>query len=209
MIWRTAFLFLMCCGVLEAKPLDQTDVTVVYKRKSKAEKEAEIAAAEAAEEEKKDNFARVIVLRWQNTTTDHNDPNLQRNVRSAINKTDALFLPAIDLFQDGREIKDQTLPPELQPASVSEENVAEVIEATNRASTLSYDSIDPNEWLDRALKLREVGEQIWFIDRPELREPLFLLYAQIGRAAEKRLRVKNRGFQRKSVVFGFFKMKNP
>ena len=102
MIWRIAVLFLMCSGLVEAKPLDQSDITVVYKRKSKAEKEAEIAAAEAAEEEKKDNYARVIVLRWQGTSTDHNDPNLQRNVRSAINKTDALFLPAIDLFQDGK-----------------------------------------------------------------------------------------------------------
>jgi hypothetical protein len=184
MIWRIAVVFLLLFGWAEAKPLDQSDITVVNKRKSKAEKEAEIAAAEAAEEEKKDDYARVIVLRWQGTTTDHKDPNLQRNVRSAISKTEALFLPAIDLFQDGREIKDQTLPPELQPASVSEDDVLDVIRETDRAAAVSYDSIDPNEWLDRALQLREVGEKIWFVDRAELREPLFLLYSQIGRSAE-------------------------
>ena len=34
------------------------------------------------------------------------------------------------------------------------------------------------------MKYRKIGDRIWFVDRPELREPLFLLYTQIGRAAE-------------------------
>ena len=185
MVWLVACFFLFMSSSVKAKPLDQDDRTsAMKKRKSKEEKEAEISAAEAKEEANKDNYARVIVLRWQGTSTDQNDLSLQRNVRSAIAKTDALFLPAIDLFQDGRELQDKTLPPELQPATVSEDNIAAVMKAIGEMESLSFDEIDPNEWQAIGTNLRKYTEKIWFVDRAELREPLFLLYAQIGRVAD-------------------------
>lgn len=179
------------CGLVSsasAEPLsdffESSVDTSAYKLFSNEEKEAEIAAAEAEAEANKDQFARVIVLRWQGTTTDQKDVNLQRNVRSAIEKSDALFLPAIDLFQDGREIKDETIAPELQPAEVSDEDIDAVMSMYRQAQSLSYEDVDINEWQRLAMKYRKIGERIWFVDRPELREPLFLLYTQIGRAAE-------------------------
>ena len=185
MVWLVACFFLFMSSSVQAKPLDQDDSTsAMKKRKSKEEKEAEISAAEAKEEANKDNYARVIVLRWQGTSTDQNDLSLQRNVRSAIAKTDALFLPAIDLFQDGRELQDKTLPPELQPATVSEDNIAAVMKAIGEMESLSFDEIDPNEWQAIGTNLRKYTKKIWFVDRAELREPLFLLYAQIGRVAD-------------------------
>ena len=183
MIWLVTCFFLFLSTTAQAKPLDQDVVTSALKKKSKEEKDAAIAASEAEEEANKDNYARVIVLRYpSNTDTDHNDSTLQRNVRSAIGKTDALFLPAIDLFQDGREV--QELPPEDQPASVSEEDITKVLGKIKEMKALAFEDVDPNEWLDLGDELRKYIENIWFVDRPELREPLFLLYAQIGRVAE-------------------------
>ena len=166
-----------------AEPLGQSFDSSVQKRKTRAEKEAEIAAAEAEEEASKENYARVIVLRWPGVSTDHTDLNLQRNVRSAIGKSDALFLPAIDLYQDGREVKDTTLAPEMQPSKVSEDDVDIVLQTITKAKRLQYEDVDINEWQGLGLKYRKNAENIWFVDRPELREPLFKLYAEIGRTA--------------------------
>ena len=116
-------------------------------------------------------------------STDHTDLNLQRNVRSAIGKSDALFLPAIDLYQDGREVKDTTLAPEMQPSKESEYDVDTVLNTIRQALKLQYEDVDINEWQGLGLKYRKRAEDIWFVDRPELREPLFKLYAEIGRTA--------------------------
>lgn len=167
-----------------AEPLGQDFTSSAEKFKSKEERDAEIAEAEAEAEANKDQFARVIILRWPGMTTDHKDLNLQRNVRSAIGKSDALFLPAIDLYQDGREIKDTTLAPEMQPAKVSDDNLQTVLDMIERAKRLQYEDADTNEWLSLGLKYRKAAEEIWFVDRPELREPLFTLYTEIGRAAD-------------------------
>ena len=169
---------------VHAEPLGQSFDSSVQKRKSKAEKEAEIAEAEAEEAANKEEFARVIVLRWQGTTTDHRDLNLQRNVRSAVGKSDALFLPAIDLYQDGREIKDTTLAPEMQPAEVIDADIQDVLAMVAQAKRLTFEDVDPNDWQSLGLKYRKTAEKLWFLDRPELREPLFLLYTQIGRTAD-------------------------
>lgn len=183
MVWLITCFFLFLSTAVEAKPLDQDDVTSAEKRKSKEEKDAAIAEAEAKKEAQKDQFARVIVLRDpDNIDTDHANQALQRNVRSAIEKTDALFLPAIDLFQDGREIDEK--PPRDQPTSVSEEDISKVLAKIREMEALSFDDVDPNEWLDLGDDLRKHIEHIWFVDRPEVREPLFLLYAQIGRVAD-------------------------
>ena len=179
----TAVVLWFVSPTAEAESLGQSFDSSVQKRKSRAEKEAEIAAAEAAEEASKENYARVIVLRWPGTSTDHTDLNLQRNVRSAIMKSDALFLPAIDLYQDGREVKDTTLAPEMQPAKVSEDDIDVVMKMVDRAKRLQYEDVDINEWQALGLKYRKTAEEIWFVDRPELRAPLFKLYSEIGRAA--------------------------
>ena len=63
---------------VEAEPLGQTFDSSAKERR--AEKEAEIAAAEAEEEANKSDYARVIVLRLPVVSTDHTDINLQRNV---------------------------------------------------------------------------------------------------------------------------------
>ena len=54
----------VCLPSAQAEPLNQSFDSSVQKRKTRAEKEAEIAAAEAEEEANKENYARVIVLRW-------------------------------------------------------------------------------------------------------------------------------------------------
>ena len=139
---------------VQAEPLGQSFDSSVQKRKSKAEKEAEIAEAEAEETANQEQFARIIVLRWQGTTTDHRDLNLQRNVRSAVGKSDALFLPAIDLYQDGREIKDTTLAPEMQPAEVIDADIQDVLAMVAQAKRLTFEDVDPNDWQSLGLKYR-------------------------------------------------------
>lgn len=150
-ISTTALLWFLSPSV-QAEPLGQSFDSSVQKRKSKAEKEAEIAEAEAELEANKDQFARVIVLRYEGTSTDYRNINLQRNVRSAIGKSDALFLPAIDLYQDGREIKDATIAPEMQPAIVSDDNIDDVLAMVKQAKSIQFDDVDPNEWQQLGLK---------------------------------------------------------
>src|SRR5690606_38730101 len=50
--------------------------------------------------------------------------------------------------------------------------------------TIPWNALSDQDWGLKAHELRELAKEIWFVDRPALREPLFLLYAQIGRAAE-------------------------
>ena len=155
------------------------------KRKEKKE-EMDQAISEAekeAEKAKQEKQARVIVLRWNNVTADHENPTLQRNVLSAINRTEVTFLPAIDIFQGGREIRDRTIPPERQPAMVPDENIAKVMMAVNNIAGTPWNALTPNQWQEEGQKLLEAAEHIWFIDRVELREPIFQLYAQMGNAA--------------------------
>lgn len=57
-------------------------------------KQEEQSAAEAeAEKKRKEKLARVIVLKWINTSIDHTDQTVQRNVKSRIARPDALFFP--------------------------------------------------------------------------------------------------------------------
>jgi hypothetical protein len=52
-----------------------------------------------------------------------------------------------------------------------------------QAKRLQYEDVDVNEWQSLGMKYRKSAEKIWFVDRAELREPLFKLYSEIGRAA--------------------------
>ncbi|MEC7985403.1 MAG: hypothetical protein VX278_09580, partial [Myxococcota bacterium] len=152
---------------------------------AKKKKAEEIAAEEKAEEAAKNaKAARVVVLKWQNTTTDHNDATLKLNVQSAISRTNVTFLPAIDLYQGGRELKDRTIPPSDQPAKVPSSVVGKIQSLVQDTASIRYDQLDSNQWAEKARTLRELAEEIWFVDRIELREPLFLLYTEIGRSAD-------------------------
>jgi hypothetical protein len=149
----------------------------------------EVSAEEAerlAEEErkKKDKMARVIVLRWSDTDTDYTDENVHRVVRSRIDRSDALFFPEVDLYQNGRKLKDKTVVPAMQPALVPDNNIQPVLDAISQIEAVGYGALQPHEWGLKAQELKQMVELLWFVDRIELREPLFLLYTQIGRAAE-------------------------
>ncbi len=151
----------------------------------------EMSAEEAeklAEEErkKKDKLARVIVLRWTDTETDYLDETVHRVVRARIDRADALFFPEVDLYQNGRKLKDKTVVPAMQPALVPDANVQPVLDFVAVVQSLAYDALKPHEWGLKAMELRQMVEMLWFVDRVELREPLFMLYTQIGRAAENR-----------------------
>ncbi len=144
--------------------------------------EAERLAEE--ERKKKDRMARVIVLRWPDTDTDYTDENVHRVVRSRIDRSDGLFFPEVDLYQNGRKLKDKTVVPAMQPALVPDGNIQPVLEAVARIQGVAYNQLQPHEWGLKAQELKQMIELLWFVDRIELREPLFLLYTQIGRAAE-------------------------
>lgn len=152
---------------------------------SKDKKDEEPSDAEkAAEARRKEKQPRVLVLRWYDRDTDYLDPVLQRVVRSRVVRPDAAFFPEVDLYQNGRKVRDRTVVPAMQPARVPEENIARVREAVDEVSAIPWNAMSPDRWGLRAQELRDMIELLWFVDRPELREPLFLLYAQIGRAAE-------------------------
>ena len=47
------------------------------------------------------------------------------------------------------------------------------MEAVNAIAGTPWDALTPNEWQDEGQKLLEVSQLFWFVDRVELREPLF------------------------------------
>lgn len=149
------------------------------------QKQSEQSAAEAeAEKKRKEKLARVIVLKWINTSTDNTDITVQRNVKSRIARPDALFFPEVDLYQNGRKVPDRTVVPAMQPAMVPPQNVARVRQAVESVSRLPWNALSPADWGIKAQELREMVDLLWFVDKPDLREPLFLLYAYIGLSAE-------------------------
>ncbi len=150
--------------------------------KEMTDEERERAAAE--ERKKKDRMARVIVLRWKDTDTDYLDDTVRRAVRSRIDRPDALFFPEVDLYQNGRKLKDKTAVPAMQPALVPDSAVASVTAAAQEVAAIPYNRLKPHEWGLKAQELAQDAESIWFVDRKELRDPLFQLYTMIGKAAE-------------------------
>ncbi len=155
------------------------------KRKSKEERAAEEEEADAEEEaRRKEKVARVVVLKWEGTSAGYRNEAIIRNTRSAIARPDADFFPEVDLYQAGRKVKDRTVIPVQQPAKVPDSSVPGVIATATQTLAISYDRLTPADWGLRSQDLRALAEQIWFVDRPELREPLFMLYVAIGYAAE-------------------------
>lgn len=153
--------------------------------KTKEEKsEEEKKAEEEALKKKRELLARVIVLKVPNTSVGHTDETLVMNVRSRINRPEAMFFPEVDVYQSGRKLPDRSVAPTQQPAIVPDSAIPQVAAAVAATEPLTWDSLDANQWAVKAKELRDLTDVSWFIDRVELREPLFRLYAQIGRAAE-------------------------
>jgi hypothetical protein len=173
---------------------DQPDGSAVgadyglFKDKAEEKQEDKTAEQKAAEEEaerkRKEKLARVIVLKWKDTTTDYKDETVRRNVRSRIARPEGMFFPEVDLYQNGRKVLDRTVIPAMQPAVVPDANIGVVKAAVDQIAGVPWNQMQPAEWGLKAQELRALAEQLWFVDRVALREPLFLLYSQIGRAAE-------------------------
>ncbi|MFZ5475696.1 MAG: hypothetical protein ACOZNI_02875 [Myxococcota bacterium] len=157
-----------------------------FKEKTKEEQKEEMTAAEKESERKrKEKLARVIVLKWPSAkSVDFTDTTIQRNVKSRIARPEAQFFPEVDLYQNGRKVKDKTVVPAMQPAAVPDQNLARVRQAVDEVSAIPWNAMQPDQWGIKAQELRDMVELVWFVDKPEQREPLFLLYCQIGRAAE-------------------------
>lgn len=151
----------------------------------KEEREEEISEAEKeALQKRKDRAARVVVLKWPDTSVDYQDETIQRNVRSRIDRADALFFPSVDLYQNGRKYPDRSIKPVDQPATVPDGNLELLRQAAVETSTLSWSDLSPGEWGLRGKELIRLEDRVWFIEKVEQREPVFLLYAMIGYAAE-------------------------
>lgn len=151
------------------------------KSKEQLEREARLAEIEEANRAK---IARVVVLQWKGTDTDFRNENLQRNVKARINRPDARFYPDIDLYQAGRAEPDPTVQPIDQRAIVPDAAIDLLIDAADEVGSIPWNALSEQDWGSRAQRLLRLADEVWFIDRPELREPMFLLYSQLGRAAE-------------------------
>jgi hypothetical protein len=136
------------------------------------------------DEEQKARLARVVVLQWGGTDTDYTNEALQRNIKNRIARPDAKFFPDVDMYNPGRVEPDLTVRPVDQRASPPTENIAPVLALVEDTAAIPYNGMREQDWNVRADELRKLSEKLWFIDRPELREPIFLLYSQIGKAAE-------------------------
>lgn len=167
-------------------PISAPDDTLHKKEEKSAEEKTEEQKKAEAEAEKKrrELLARVIVLKVKNTSTDYTNGTLQREVRSRTDRTEAMFFPEVDLYQNGRKLPDRTVIPALQQAVVPDTVIPEVMAAIESVQGIGWNQLSPSAWGQKANELRRISDKIWFVDRVNLREPLFLLYAQIGRAAE-------------------------
>ena len=141
------------------------------------------------EAERAQRAARVVVLEWENSNANYKNETLKRNIRVRLDRNEAQFFPAIDLYQQGRaenrSDRKRTMRPEDQRAVVPNASIDRILIAAEETAMVPWDALSPEQWGLEADKLRTLLEdEMWFIDRVELREPLFLMYAQIGRAAE-------------------------
>lgn len=166
---------------LAAGPVEEVKEKV---EEAKSQKQLEQEARQREiDEANAQKAARVIVLPWQGEDFWQNE-NLRANVSIRIARPDAKFYPDIDLYQAGRKEQDRSVRPGDQRAIVPESAISEINSAVGDVSTIPYNALPEQDWALKAHELRDVAEKMWFVDRPELREPLFQLYVQIGRAAE-------------------------
>ncbi len=153
-------------------------------KKTEEEKSEEEKKVEAEEERKRRELvARVIVLKWRGKDTDYADETLRRNVRSRIARPEAWFFPEVDLYQNGRKVPDRTVIPANQPAIVPDSSVPAIDQRSVEVLSLPWNAYANADWYRVADSLRLLSSGLWFIDRVELRRPLFMLYAAIGYAS--------------------------
>ena len=127
--------------------------------------------------------ARIVVLKWPGSELSYDDGDLQRVVKSRIARADAVFAPSVDLFQNGRKHPNRGLNAAGQPARVGPANLDAVKREVDRVAQIAWNQQDENQWANEARVLKDLIDQIWFVESPEQREGLFALYAQAGRAA--------------------------
>jgi len=143
------------------------------------------AARQRYEEAQSQRDARVGVLQWPRTRADYRDPDLIRNVRNRIARPSAKFYPEIDLFQAGRRKPDPTLRHTEHLPSVPDRVLADVDAMVRDVAGTPFDALSETAWGVKAARMvRFATEEVWFVDRPELREPMFRLYAYTGYAGE-------------------------
>lgn len=155
----------------------------IEEKKSEEQLELEERLKEI-EEAQRSKAARVVVLQWKGTDTDFTNEALQRNIKARIARPDAKFYPDIDLYQNGRKEPDDSVRHTDQRAVVPNDAIARVMDAVEDVASIPWNALSEQDWGLRANDLLRLSDEMWFVDRAELREPLFLLYAQIGRAAE-------------------------
>ncbi len=139
------------------------------------------AAPAAALDPHAPTSSRVVVLSWSESA---GDDLLERTLRAELGRPTARFFPGIDLYQGGR-LAPQPGPSLLELRSaIPDEVVARVVEETAVAEAVPWNGLTEEEWGAQASRLLLLERELWFIDRAGLREPLFRLHAQIGRASE-------------------------
>ncbi|MEZ4318067.1 MAG: hypothetical protein R3F61_11205 [Myxococcota bacterium] len=151
------------------------------KSKEEMEREARLEKLRAAQSQKQ---ARVVVLQWQDSDVDYRNETLKRNIKTRIARPSGKFYPDVDLYQAGRKEPDETLRPLDQRAVVPDEAVDTVMAAVRNVEAIPWNALSETDWGIKAYELKDLTNEIWFVDRAMLREPLFLLFVQIGRAAE-------------------------
>lgn len=169
-------------GPFSGTPIEQATDKLEEKKTAK-----QLAAEERLRklnESRKGSGSRVVVLQELITDISYQNETLRRNVKSRLKRPSAKFYPDVDLYQNGRKEPDPTLRPLDQRGSVPDEVIGQIDEAWKSVSAIPWNALDETEWGERASRLKSLADSVWFIDRPELRAPLFNLYAQIGRAAE-------------------------
>ena len=188
--WLVVAFGLLLCGpdAMAAKG-PKNPLEMAEEARDDQKSDAELKAEERQrliEEAQSDAAARVIVLRWPGTVEPGpDDIILQQAIKIRTARPKAKFFPEIDLYQKGREMTfDPTIRPIDQLASVPDDAIGRVQAVADDVAAMGWDDLTDTEWGLKAEELRESLHEIWFIDRAELREPLFALYIQIGRAAE-------------------------
>ncbi len=197
-----AFVGLMTSSIYAATPVDVDAVSVEQSRSSvkpkklgeavQAELEEQVEAAEASDEARLDAVgkmhankqARVVVLQWPGRPANYQTDALIRDVRKRIARPKATFYPEVDLYQAGRREPDKTVSPLAQRGIVPDEAIAVLEHEVSMVKDIQWGGMTPSDWGLKADYLRKVSDQIWFLDRPELRAPLFQLFVQLGRAVE-------------------------
>jgi hypothetical protein len=172
----------------DAKPKLKNPIEAVEEEVEKELTDAEKRAEERQkliEARQSSMAARVVVLQWPETATNYENMVVQGNVKVRIARPDAKFFPEIDLYQQGRKENDASIRARDQRAVVPNTVMAKVRQAVIEIETVQWDELSELDWRLKAEELRQLSEAVWFVDREDLRSPMFQLYVQIGRAAEE------------------------